>query len=334
MIQLDEERWDLLARVAQLYYKKNLTQAEIAKQLSMSRPQVSRLLTECREAGVVEININYPKNTMSHLKQELLDSFNLKHVSILNAGDLGYAQLQEQLGVLAARHLEDQLKDGMILGISWNTGVYQVVKALQAARQEQVTVVQLTGAVGTINPLIDGPDLTRWLAQTLGAQYKYLHAPLLVESPATRNVLMQDRSVREPMALLKEMDIALVGIGSLLPALSSLLRAGHISEAELREIVRQGGVGEICGYHYDLRGRVLPLDLHQRIIGVDLETLNRTPYVIGVAGGIHKASAIMGALRLGVVDCLVTDVIAARAVLKMLTQDVKYISPIKTKNSQ
>jgi DNA-binding transcriptional regulator LsrR (DeoR family) len=319
MLKIDDDRWELLARVAHLYYKKNRTQAEIAQQLNISRPQVSRLLAEGRELGVVDITINYPKSSTSILKQELLDYFQLKDVSILSSGDLGYTQLQEQLGVLAARQLEDKLRDGMILGISWNTGVYQVVKALQAARRENVTVVQLTGAVGTINPLIDGPDLTRWLAQTLGAQYKYLHAPLLVESAATRQVLMQDRSVREPMALINLMDIALVGIGSLMPALSSLLRAGHLTDVQLREIIRQGGVGELCGYHYDLHGKLLPLELHDRIIGVNLETLHQTPYVMGVAGGIHKASAIIGALRLGVIDSLITDEIAAKAVMKMAT---------------
>jgi DNA-binding transcriptional regulator LsrR (DeoR family) len=165
--------------------------------------------------------------------------------------------------------------------------------------------------------LIDGPDLTRWLAQTLGGQYKYLPAPLLVESQATRSALLQERSIRETLALLEQMDMALIGIGSLSPALSSLLLAGHISEAELREIIRQGGVGDICSYHYDLRGKVLPLELHQRLIGVSLETLKKTPYVIGVGGGIDKASAVLGALRLSVLDCLVTDEIAARAVMKM-----------------
>jgi DNA-binding transcriptional regulator LsrR (DeoR family) len=191
------------------------------------------------------------------------------------------------------------------------------VNALRAARQKKVTVVQLTGAVGSINPLIDGPDLTRWLAQTLGGQYKYLPAPLMVESQATREALLQERSIRETLALLEQMDMALIGIGSLSPALSSLLLAGHISEAELREIIRQGGVGDICSYHYDLRGKVLPLELHQRLIGVSLETLKKTPYVIGVGGGIDKASAVLGALRLGVLDCLITDEIAARAVIKM-----------------
>lgn len=316
-MSIPEEKHALLAKVASLYYEKELTQAEIARRLNISRPQVSRLLAESRQEGVVEIVIHHPVDKYASLKQDLLERFHLKGVQLLASGHLGYAQLTERLGVVAARHLEECLQDGMILGISWNTGVYQVVNALQAARQKAVTVVQLTGAVGSINPLLDGPDLTRWLAQTLGGQYKYLPAPLLVESPATRQALLEDRSIREPMALLEQMSIALIGIGSLSPALSSLLLAGYITETELREIIRQGGVGDICSYHYDLHGHVLPLELHDRLIGVSLETLKKTPYVIGVGGGIDKASAVLGALRLGVLDCLVTDEMAARAVLKM-----------------
>jgi lsr operon transcriptional repressor len=93
--------------------------------------------------------------------------------------------------------------------------------------------------------------------------------------------------------------------------------AGYITETELRDIIRQGGVGEICSHHYDLHGHILPLELHERLIGVGMETLRKTPYVIGVGGGIDKASAVLGALRLGILDCLVTDDLVARAVLKM-----------------
>ena len=317
MDNLSEDKHALLARVASLYYEKNLTQAEIARQLKISRPQISRLLAEGRQTGVVKIVIHHPPEKYASLKHELQDRFKLIEVLVLASGNLGYAQLVERLGTIAARYLEDRLQDGMILGISWNTGVYQVVNALQAARQKKVTVVQLTGAVGSINPLLDGPDLTRWLAQNLGGQYTYLPAPLLVESAATRQALLQDRSIREPMALMDKLDLALVGIGSLSPALSGLLSAGYISETELREIIRQGGVGDICSYHYDLHGNILPLELHHRLIGISLESLKRTPCVIGVGGGIDKAASILGALRLGVIDCLVTDEIAARAVLKM-----------------
>lgn len=307
----------LLAKVAILYYEKNLTQAEIAQRLDISRPQVSRLLAEAREEGVVEIIIHHPEDKFISLEQDLQERFCLQQVLIVASVHLGYTQLTEKLGVLAARHLEERLQDGMVLGISWNTGVYQVVKALQAAQQKKVTVVQLTGAVGSINPLIDGPDLTRWLAQTLGGQYKYLPAPLLVENPATRKALLQDRTIREHLALFEHLDMALIGIGGLSPALSSLLSAGYITRPELREIIRQGGVGDICAYHYDLRGQVLPLELHNRLIGVSLETLKRVPYLIAVGGGVDKATAVLGALRLGGIDCLVTDEIAARAVLKM-----------------
>jgi DNA-binding transcriptional regulator LsrR (DeoR family) len=316
-MQISDDKHTLLAKIASLYYEKNLTQAKIARQLNISRPQVSRLLAEAREQGVVEITIHYPPDKYATLKQNLLDCFDLDEILLLASGNMGYNQLVEQLGRIAARHLEERLVDDMILGISWNTGVYQVVNALQAARQKKVTVVQLTGAVGSINPLLEGPDLTRWLAQTLGGQYKYLPAPLLVESPATREALLQDRSIREPLELMEKMDIALVGIGSLSPPLASLLTAGYITETELRDIVRQGGVGDICSYHYDLRGNVLPLELHQRLIAVSLDTLKQTSWVIGVGGGIDKAASILGALRLGVINCLVTDEIAARAVLKM-----------------
>lgn len=317
---MSEDKLALLAKVASLYYEKNLTQAEIAERLKMSRPQVSRLLAEGRQEGVVEIIIHYPVDKAASLEQALLDRFSLKEVKLLPTSHLGYAQLVERLGVLAARHIDEHLHDGMVIGISWNSGVYQVINALRAAHQKKVTVVPLTGMVGSINPMIDGPDLTRWLAQTLGGQYKYLPAPLLVESSAVRLALMQDRVIRETMTWLEQMNIALVGIGSLSPALSSLLLAGYITEAELREIVRQGGVGDICAHHYDLHGHILPLELHNRLIGVSIDTLRRTPYVIGVGGSIDKAAAVLGALRLGVIDCLVTDELAARAVLKMSEQ--------------
>lgn len=316
-MEIPESKHALLAKVASLYYEKNLTQAEIAKQLNISRPQVSRLLAEGRQTGVVKITIRHPLDKQATWKQDLLDRFGLKEVQILASGHLEPKQLTQRLGAITARHLEDHLQDGLTLGVSWSRSVYQVGRALQVVRQKKVTVVQLTGTVGTINPLLDGPDLTRSIAQTLGGQYRYLPAPLLVESSKTRAAIMQDRSIREHMALFQEMDVALMGIGHLASDDVSLLAAGYISKSDLREIIRQGGVGDICGYHYDLHGHVLPLELHDRLIGVNLETLRQTPYVIGVGGGIDKATAILGALRLGVIDCLVTDEIAARTVLKM-----------------
>lgn len=317
MLEISEEKRALLVKVARLYYEHDLTQAEIAERLNISRPQISRLLTESRQLGIVKISIEPQPNKHASLRQDLLHHFDLKSVQLLPSGQMGYPQLTERLGILAARHLETELRDDTIIGISWSTGVYQVVNALRAARRKKVTVIQLTGAVGSINPLLDGPDLTRWLAKNLGGQYRYLPAPLLVESPGTRDALLREPSIRAVMTLMTHMHMALVGIGSLVPPLSNLLNAQFITEAELREIIRQGGVGDICAHHYNLHGNILPLDLHQRLVTVTLDVLRNTPYVIAVGGGLDKAAAILGALRLGIIDCLVTDEIAARAVLRI-----------------
>ena len=54
------ERTDLLVRVAELYYEQGLNQNEVAKLLNTSRPTVSRLLDEAKDAGVVEIVVHSP----------------------------------------------------------------------------------------------------------------------------------------------------------------------------------------------------------------------------------------------------------------------------------
>jgi DNA-binding transcriptional regulator LsrR (DeoR family) len=46
-----------------------------------------------------------------------------------------------------------------------------------------------------------------------------------------------------------------------------------------------------------------------------LEQLQALDHVIGVAGGVEKVAAILGALRGGYVDVLVTDTVTAQAVL-------------------
>lgn len=316
-LHLDEEKHRLLADIATLYYKQNLTQAEIADAVGVSRASISRLLREARDVGVVEITVNEPLSRADSLAESLQATFNLDDAHVVTAGARGYAQTIEALGVVAAQVLRERLQDNMVLGISWNTGVYQVVRALQDARRMSVTVIQLTGSAGSANPLLDGPDLARWLADTLGGRYLYLPAPLVVQSSDVQRALMNDHVIAERLQMARQADLALVGIGSVLPPLCSLLQTGYITEEELRVITQKGAVGDILNRFYDLRGELVSAPVHQRIIGLPPSDLRRIKQVVGVAGGEEKAPAIVGALRGGYIDCLVTDDRAARAVLAM-----------------
>ncbi|MBC7251097.1 MAG: sugar-binding transcriptional regulator [Anaerolineae bacterium] len=308
---------ELLAQVASLYYEENLTQGEIARRIGTSRSTISRLLREARANGVVEIIIHYPWKTVAELERELTERFRLRHARVLAGQGRPYPEILRGLGVLAARYLESVLQESSILGISWGTAVHSTVQALRPERKLPITVVQMIGAVGTGDPLIDGPDLARLLANIYGGEYRYLHAPVLVEDLSVREALLQEPRIRETLSLACQADVALVGIGSTVPEVSSLLRAGYLEREALIQLRAQGAVGDVCARHYDAWGRLLEIEFNQRIVGIELEALHSIEQVIGVAGGEAKAEAILGALRGGHVNVLVTDDAAAREVLRL-----------------
>ena len=83
----------------------------------------------------------------------------------------------------------------------------------------------------------------------------------------------------------------------------------------------KGGVDEILEItiHVWTGDQIAPLtdELHRRIVGIELDALRGIEQVIGVAGGEAKAEAILGALRGGRVNVLVTDDAAAQRVLDL-----------------
>lgn len=308
---------ELLAQVASLYYKDNLTQDKIARRIHTSRSTVSRLLRQAREAGVVEIIVHYPWKTVPELERDLITHFHLDHARVLAGRGLPYAEVLRRLGELAADYVESILAEDTILGISWGTAVYSTIQALRPDSKMPITVVQMLGAAGTDDPQIDGPDLVRQLSGVFGGEPRYLHAPLIVEEAQLREMLQHEPRIRETLSLAQQVDIALVGIGALVPELSNLLRGGYLSREELDGLQEQGAVGDICARHYDCQGQVLDIELNRRIVGIELEALHGIEQVIGVAGGEAKAETILGALRGGHVNVLVTDDVAARKVLRL-----------------
>jgi len=312
---------ELLAHVASLYYEDRLTQDEIARRVGTSRSTVSRMLDEAREAGVVEIIVHYPWKIVPDLEAALVARFGLRGARVLAGQGRSYDELLRGLGALAARYLESILVAGTTLGISWGLAVHSTVRALRPERQLPITVVQMVGAVGEGNPLIDGPDLARLLAQGYGGEYRYLHAPLIVEDARAREALLGELRIRETLDLARRADVALVGIGAPAPEVYSLLRAGYVDREALAQLRALGVVGDVCARHYDARGVELDVELNRRIVGIELEALHGIGHVIGVAGGEAKAEAILGALRGGHVNVLVTDDAAAKRVLTLSRGD-------------
>lgn len=87
-----------------------------------------------------------------------------------------------------------------------------------------------------------------------------------------------------------------------------LARSGNVfSRQEMAMLHDAGAVGEISFRFYDRDGKPVETPLNERVIGISLEDLRKADRVMALAGGESKTEAIAGALRMGIIDVLVTD---------------------------
>jgi len=304
-----------MAKVADLYYLRNLTQQEIATRLGLSRPAVSRLLTRSRLAGIVRIEVTQPEGTHPRLEHALEEGFGLREAIVIPGRSESPTVTRRALGQAAAEYLDRVLKGGERVGVSWGATLRAVMDYVRP-RALSTVVVPLVGGLGQAAPDVHANELARRLAEVHEGRVHLLHAPAVVANRAVREALLSDRRIRQVLDLARRVDVALVGIGALVPS-STLIESGYFSLAEMAALRRQGAAGDICTRVFAADGTPLGGSVDTRILAVSLDDLRRIPVVIAVAGGMEKAEAILGALRGGLVDVLVTDHLAARAVLRL-----------------
>jgi DNA-binding transcriptional regulator LsrR (DeoR family) len=208
---------------------------------------------------------------------------------------------------------------GATVGISWGRTVRAVVDQLPVpdVAIDDVTVVALCGGIGSTRPDIMSNTVVLELASKLKAKAAVLNAPVVVQNRAVLNTLKHEPSIEPVLRLAKSCHIALVGIGAV-GQFSTLTTLKHLTAAELRDITRTGAVGDVCSRFYTADGVAIDSDLNRRTMGIDLADLKKIPRVIAVAWGSEKTQAVLGALRMGIVNVLVTDRVVAEGILHHL----------------
>ena len=111
------------------------------------------------------------------------------------------------------------------------------------------------------------------------------------------------------------MDVALVGIGS--PAIrhGANWQAFYGNE-QSDDLVAHRVVGDICSRFFDSEGQPVHTAMQEKTLAIELETLRKARYAIGIAYGEEKYAALLGALRGKHINSLVTD----RATAEYLVQ--------------
>jgi DNA-binding transcriptional regulator LsrR (DeoR family) len=311
-------RETLLSEVATLYYVDRFTQQQIARQIGRSVATVSRLLSEAEEKQIIEVRVRYPVPVVPELQAALVDRFGLRVARVVRASpEVSHDTLLSQIGDLAARHLATLMADGSVITVGWGTSVYEVVRSIRASPHRGIRVVQGLGSLGSRLPTIDNPLITQVLAERVNGTPHFLPAPMVVESTAIRDALARDPHFKETYNLCRHSDIALVGIGLTDPEYSGLCRGGYVDAGILERIRANGAIGDIMVEFFDLQGRIHESEIGARVMGMRQAELRKVRTVIAAAGGVVKASAILGAIRTGLIHVLVTDSATARRVIEL-----------------
>jgi DNA-binding transcriptional regulator LsrR (DeoR family) len=301
---------DFLVDLATRFYNEGQTQAQIARELGVDPSTISRHLKRARDEGIVRIEIRRPQHLHVDLGRELADRYGLSRVIVADDED-AFAGVASA----AADYLSSLFANGTRLGLSFGRLPSAVIHALPAGTVSGLDVSLLLGGFNTAGAGIQGHELARHVASLYPRSHiHYLQAPLLVDSAEIRRAMLTDGSITAALQAAANVELALVGIGTL-SASAPLVRYGHLSAEDQQRLLEAGAVGDICARFFGDNGQPVT-EVDDRLMAIERELLARIPTLVAVAAGAEKYAAIRGALRTGYVDVLVTDETTAKELSK------------------
>ena len=306
--------------MARLYFYQGLTTGQIAAELGVSRPRVSRLLTLAKQSGLVEIRIHDPAEHPQHLEAQLRGRFGglSPHVVDVPPGSSEALSL-ERVAAYSARLLNSILQPGQVIGLAWGNTLDAVSRALTPRAIPELSFVQLNGSANA-HDFMSGfvTDAVQRFARNYGGRAQLFPVPTFFDQAETKRLMWQERSVRQVLALQQQADVLLYSLGSTqAEAPSHVYTSGYLDAQEQAQLGEAGVVGDLATVFYRADGSFDGIDLNERASGPDLEWVRAAPQSICVVAGIGKARALHAALLGGLARTLVVDEPTARAVLAL-----------------
>ncbi|MFX3617499.1 MAG: sugar-binding transcriptional regulator [Sporolactobacillus sp.] len=311
---LDKEKDRLSIDVARLYYQSEYSQQQISNQLKLSRPTVSRLLQYAKERGYVTIQIYDPLEDIDSLSDELRVRYHLEHVRVAYSPLDDVKEIRKNIGRLAANVLDEIVQDGDSIGVTWGKTMYSLSTQLKKKHVHDVEVVQLKGGVTHSQVKNYAFEIVQSVASAYNAVVRYLPLPVIFDRPELKQMVEEDRNIKEIIDLGKQANIAVFTVGTVSDD-ALLFHLGYLKEEEIAQLKKEA-VGDICSRFFNKDGEICNPSINRRTIGIELDDLKKKEKRILVAGGEKKVTAIRTALKAGFANVFITDQFTARALLQ------------------
>lgn len=297
-----------------------LSEREVRKEFDQLRAQglihVSREGAEITETGqhtLVSLKVLVDEWSGRHEKESKLKRlFGIQEVHIVAGNSDESEQSQTLLADEAARWIYSHLNSHMITAVTGGTTIAKIADHLpQTTKFKQLQFIAARGGIGK-DVQLQANTIAALFAEKLSGSYKTLYIPDRL-SESSYDAMKQEPFVQEMMDLYEQMSILVHGIGDA----SEMARRRSSSSEELRYLQQHEAVSEAFGYYFNSTGQVV----HRiRTIGVQLEQLEQTPYIVAVAGGAQKAQALESYFQQAPKQTvLITDEGAADQLIQALT---------------
>lgn len=302
----------LRVRAAWMYYVEQMTQSQIADVLNVGRVTVVRLLADARTRNEVHISISGKIGEIIELERKLETAFDIDQaiVAPVSAED---ADPVPSIAAATGELISDVVNAGMCIGVGWGRTLHNSLPYIRGGTLPDLRVISLLG--GIIQARRFNPAEFAWqFAEIFQGQGFLIPAPALVNSPQTRDALINQCGLDHIFQMAEDLDAVVLSVGGITETTTSY-RVGYLAEAERKSLIEAGAVGDLLFHYFDEAGRIVDHELNRRIMSVSIDLVRQAPLRILTSGGREKVAALRGAIELVQPNILVTDEHTATAVL-------------------
>ena len=305
-----EQKIERMVKIARMYYEKDMTQSQIAKELNISRPLVSILLTEAKERGIVTISINDINSSEDKIKDMLKKRFFVNDIVLVPDETIAEATNMSVSEAALTYCFADRNSDKNVgIGLGSMIGrMADFAEKMPKDKKNKGTIFPLAGGVSSIIRGYHTNEMARIFALKSGKTADFLYAPALLDDQENLDYVKHSEMYNNIQHKWNEMDQAIVSISNCPSELDEAVRSYYENS-----LMENHAVGHLLAYYYDIIGNVI-MPEKEGIIQASLEQLKKVE-VIAVCSNLVRPAAIIGALRLGVINTLILPVSTAQKVL-------------------
>lgn len=299
----------LIIKVAWKYYIEGMTQNEIAESLNLSRMKVIKYLDIAKVNNIIQFKINLENFADMELQTKLKNKYNLKDIHLIPASNQNPL---DSLTKAAALYIEDRITSDTMINVGYGQAVSRTLGHLCISTKYKITFVSLSGGVRFYFPTSSGSSSDYYTNPNYN--HYIMPAPLVVSKEHLAEQLINERPIKKIFEMIPYSNITIIGIGAVNER-ATIVKEGYLNSHEIEIIKSMGAAGDLLSQFYDINGKVLNYQLHKQLVSVDINLLKSLNNVIAVAGGLEKREAIIGALRGGYIDVLITDEEVAKSLI-------------------